>query len=345
MIKFPALLLLLVLKLNLGATRAAGFWANENDDDKISPPTNAYHFKHSIDTRFVPERTNDEENRISIDDMTCDFFTQPLNHFVPRGNSPKYRQRYCVYSDFATNNTTSPILFYTGNESPLEQYINHTGLMWELAPILKARVVFVEHRYEGKSLPDVSSQCLSYASTIQALADFARIIETHINPQNTAPLFAFGGSYGGMLSAWIRMKYPHLVHGAIAASAPIGAFPHSAMTKIDWSARVLAAALSRPYPPNNDVVSNKESEPNHCPNNLMVAMPLITWIAEQDGSAEFLQQVFRLCEPLTGDKSTALLAWIKSIWFDLAEGSFPYPSNYIPFSLIHTKMKLPAWPM
>lgn len=293
----------------------------------------------SFDTRFAP--LNDGENRMSIENMTCGFFTQPLNHFVPRGRSPSYSQRFCVYSAYATNNTTSPILFYTGNESPLEQYINHTGLMWEMAPSLQARVVFVEHRYEGESLPKVSSQCLSYASTIQALGDYANILEKHLNPGNTAPVIAFGGSYGGMLSAWMRMKYPHLVAGAIGASAPIGAFPQNAMFKIDWSARVLTAGLNQPYPP----VNLDDTEDNHCSSNLLAAWPLIAWLVQhQDDGGTFLQDTFRLCEPLTDDPQP-LLAWAKAIWFDLAEGSFPYPSSYIPFALIHKKVDLPAWPM
>jgi hypothetical protein len=62
----------------------------------------------------------------------------------------------------------------TGNESPVEEYVNNTGLMWELGIELDALLVFVEHRYlktlynhqlvverrtvsryEGKSIPDL----------------------------------------------------------------------------------------------------------------------------------------------------------------------------------------------
>ena len=174
--------------------------------------------QNDIPTEDVYRATADSatmsvNGRMSIANMTCNTFEQPLNHFVPRGRSPAYQERYCTYDGFVVTDKEEsnggenrpPIFFYTGNESPLEQYINQTGLMWELAPKFGARVVFAEHRYEGESLPpkDLSVDCLSYASTMQALADYARLLEEELNPNNVAPVIVFGGSYGGMLSAWM----------------------------------------------------------------------------------------------------------------------------------------------
>lgn len=58
----------------------------------------------------------------------------------------------------------------------------------------------------------------------QALADLASFIvsmnKEHKFPPETKWV-VFGGFYAGSLAAWMRLKYPHLVHGAVASSAPV----------------------------------------------------------------------------------------------------------------------------
>ena len=89
------------------------------------------------------------------------------------------------------------------------------GFMWDSAPEFGAAIVFAEHRYYGKSLPfgneifsNVST--LGYLSSEQALADFALLIghlkERRLPNATKSPVIAFGGSYGGELTAWMRIK-------------------------------------------------------------------------------------------------------------------------------------------
>ena len=290
-----------------------------------------------------PRYVRSDPSRMTIANMTCDVFEQPLNHFIPRGTGPIYRQRYCLYDGFLNQaaNGTYPIFLYTGNESPLEQYINHTGLIWELAPQHGALVAFFEHRYEGQSLPyNLSEKCLSYSSSIQALADFVSLLN-HLNPNSRNPVIAFGGSYGGMLSSWLRMKYPNMVAGAIAASAPIWGLPNTARPDaIDTASQVVSRGIAMPYPP-----TKKSNKPNHCGLNMLASWPLMSYLGKSTVGREFLTRTFRLCQPLKLNDIDQLLVWAQSPWFDMAEGSFPYPSSYIPFSLHMGKNSLPAWPV
>lgn len=112
--------------------------------------------------------------------------------------------------------------------------------MWEIAEEFQALLVFAEHRYYGESLPYGAESFsdknkLGYLTSQQALADYVdlitylkiknhrkiRSINSHVYDTAMSddeltlanPVIAFGGSYGGMLSAWIRMKYPAVVEG------------------------------------------------------------------------------------------------------------------------------------
>ncbi|CAI5447333.1 unnamed protein product [Caenorhabditis angaria] len=131
-----------------------------------------------------------------------------------------------------------PILFYPGNEGKIEKFADNTGFMWDLAPELNAAVVFVEHRYYAKSKPFGNEsysniENLGYLSTSQALADYAFVVQylkngkTIPGADKNTPVIAFGGSLGGMLAAWFRIKYPHIVDGALASSAPVVLYPNS----------------------------------------------------------------------------------------------------------------------
>lgn len=172
--------------------------------------------------------------------------------------------------------------------------------MWEKAAELGAMLVFAEHRYYGKSLPFGNSSYdsakhLGFLTSEQALADFALLLDS-INPSKPVPgkkmrpVIAIGGSYGGMLAAWFRMKYPHLVIGALAASAPI--FQFTDLTPCDAFNRILTSVFDTSFDGNNRCAENikkswdvmryvKEISMNlcdryHLPINLGNWLPLLT---------------------------------------------------------------------
>lgn len=167
-------------------------------------------------------------------------FTQTLDHFSFSNNATFQQRvftddRHCPKASAAATTATTatpaapcPVLVYFGNEGNLEDFWNNTGAMFELAPLARARVVFLEHRYYGESLPfgdqsydDIDR--LQYLTVEQALADMAGFLTAH--GDDFGPVVIFGGSYGGMLAAWFMVKYPHLAAGALAASAPVDIYP------------------------------------------------------------------------------------------------------------------------
>lgn len=80
---------------------------------------------------------------------------------------------------------------------------------------------------------------LVYLTADQAIADFVvflRHYKTKVLNCPNCPIIAFGGSYAGMIASWMRMKFPNIIDGAFASSAPILYFndvtPQDAFFKI-----------------------------------------------------------------------------------------------------------------
>jgi len=131
------------------------------------------------------------------------------------------------------NASQGPILMYTGNEGGIWAFYNNSGFITDnLAKKYGALVVFAEHRYYGKSWPfgtaaeSMKEGNTKFLTVPQVLRDFVGLIrmlktdESRPELANRAVIVG-GGSYGGMLSAWMRMKYPNHVQGALASSAPV----------------------------------------------------------------------------------------------------------------------------
>ncbi|KAG9390610.1 Peptidase S28 [Carpediemonas membranifera] len=185
--------------------------------------------------------------------------------------------------------------------------------MFEFAEELNALVLFVEHRYYGQSLPFGSRTLkdpsnMAWLSSEQALADYADFLDdwkTH-HPTHRVPVVAFGGSYGGMLSAWARMKYPHIWAGAIASSAPVALF----------------RGISNQYDFNKIIEADFTCSPA-----LRQGMLDIEARGKTATGLAQLSADFKTCKPISD--SGALIGVISDALAYMAMISYPYPADFL----------------
>ncbi|ETW05762.1 hypothetical protein H310_03446 [Aphanomyces invadans] len=261
------------------------------------------------------------------------YMTQTLNHFEAIPDT--YSQRYFVCSEF-WHGDGAPIFFYVGNEADVELYLNHTGLMWENAAEFGALLVFAEHRFFGKSVPygADASKHLQHLSSEQALADYAVLLREIKAARNVtkSAVIGFGGSYGGMLGTWFRIKYPHVIDGVIAGSAPVLSFlgdtPPANLTAYSQIVTFDASAAGGSVP--------------NCVANVRRSWDVLFESAKTAEGRKFMGDALGLCEPLaTEEDALSIPGWMKSAYEYLAMGNYPYPSSYI----MNGVSELPAYPV
>jgi len=153
-------------------------------------------------------------------------YTVPLNHFNAN-NMEEFDIHYFVNEDFLDKtNKKSPVFVLLGGEGPeSERSLENTFVINALAERHKGLMVDIEHRFYGSSTPSLEMDKIIYCTAEQALMDFVEVIN-HVKEtyeMTDHPVIVLGGSYSGNLAVWMRQKYPNLVDGAWASTAPVEA--------------------------------------------------------------------------------------------------------------------------
>lgn len=175
--------------------------------------------------------------------------------------------------------------------------------------------------YGSKEKAYKNAESLSYLTTEQALADFAVLLtdlKRNLSAEDS-PVVLFGGSYGGMLAAWMRLKYPHIAIGALASSAPILQFEDIVPPETFY-----------------DIVSSDfRRESLSCFKAIKESWDALEDQGQGRDSLLQLSRKFRLCRDL--NSTTELSNWLDSAYSYLAMVDYPYPSDFM--------MPLPANPI
>ncbi|CAL5041696.1 unnamed protein product [Urochloa decumbens] len=265
--------------------------------------------------------------------FTAHYFPQELDHFTFTPNaSMVFYQKYLVNDTFwrrptgAGGAAAGPLFVYTGNEGDIEWFATNTGFMFDIAPKFGALLVFIEHRFYGESIPfgnnsDNSAETMGYLTSTQALADFAILITSlkrNLSAE-AAPVVVFGGSYGGMLASWFRLKYLHVAIGALASSAPILQFDYIT----PWNS--FYDAISQDY----------KSESLNCFSVIKATWDVLDERGSDDKGLLELSKLFRACK--TVKYADSIGDWLETAFTYTAMVDYPTPANFLE--------NLPAYPV
>ncbi|KAL6276258.1 hypothetical protein ACE6H2_019859 [Prunus campanulata] len=272
---------------------------------------------------------HDQQKTMSAADPISDFetfyYNQTLDHFNFRPDSfGTFQQRYLInFKHWGGSNVSAPIFAYLGEEEAIDVDLSIVGFLSENAHQFRALQIFIEHRYYGKSVPFRSraeafqnASTLGYFNSAQALADYAEVlihVKKKLHAQHS-PVIVIGGSYGGMLASWFRLKYPHVALGALASSAPIRYFDN----------------IVPPEDGYYSIVTKDFREASEtCYQTIKKSWSEIDAIASQPQGLSFLSEKFHTCRPL--NKSSELKNYLDSLYSHAAQYDSPprYPVTVV----------------
>merc|ERR1711983_477966 len=236
------------------------------------------------------------------------YFEQVLDHFNAI-DGRTWQQRYWVNLEHYVKK--GPAFIMIGGEAEANPSWMKWGQWYKWAEENGAAMFLLEHRYYGQSHPteDMSTDNMRYLSSRQGLDDLGHFMTAMNNKYNlTGSWITFGGSYPGSLSAWMSLKFPHLVAGSVSSSGPLYA-------KLDYFEylEVVEDAFGTTGPGCNDAITK--------------AIAAVEDHVEDEEKWEDVSTMFRLCETLDGNKTMDVKSFIGLLIDNLA-GVVQYNGQY-----------------
>ncbi|KTC91507.1 S28 family serine protease [Fluoribacter dumoffii] len=170
--------------------------------------------------RYLQKINEEKTPLLAEQTIKLGYFKQLIDHNNP--GTGNFYQRYYIDESYGPE-MDAPVFFYICGEAACSKRALN-GAIRNYAQKFHAKLVALEHRYYGDSLPfnTLSTEHLRFLTTEAALDDLAAFQRHLKNERNwNGKWVAFGGSYPGSLSAYYRLKFPYLVVGALASSAPV----------------------------------------------------------------------------------------------------------------------------
>lgn len=243
-------------------------------------------------------------------------YLQKNDHFNFENNESTWTQRYLISDAYFDPKKNNPVMFFTGAEGGdiTRLYSYAYGYARQVAQELGAMIVFMEHRFFGKSFPYNNSTeadqpsvgSIGMLTVEQALADYSILVSSILDEYKAwdSPTISFGGSLAGTLSALLRIRYPYLIDMAWASSTPLLGYP----------------GLKSQYLWRKQITDNFETLAPGCPNIVRRGFAGIINVS----SEEFAESL-PVCE------APSSFSWqdIQNVAWSLLEGSgeFCYPPS------------------
>ncbi|KAL0040914.1 hypothetical protein WJX79_009751 [Trebouxia sp. C0005] len=251
---------------------------------------------------------------------SVDHFSQA--QYEPDGDST-FELRYVLIRPATPPNTSTPILLFCSQESALEDSQVGSGYYSDIANSIGALQVWPEHRYYATQQPfKPSDGRFVYLNIEQALVDQ---IEVVLHTQRTlglsqSPVIAIGSSYSGQLAAWLRVRYPDVVAGAISSSPTLLGAPGLGLDP-SYDPYGFAKIATR-------TASSEAGSAAACPTNVHKFFTTLFARAQTPEGLEQINTDLNLCRNSEvqsyGDVNATLAYYVLSSWVSAAQFNFPY---------------------